>query len=265
MAKISVSWDDYMDNNLLAIGAVVGVSLISLVGVIPLVVSKRLRACVLYLVSFSVGALLGDVFLHIVPEMAEAGDMEKGAELILVGILISFVIEKLIHWRHCHTLPDDKHEHCHDHHHQIGIMSLFADGLHNFIDGALIAASFLVDVQVGIATTIAVGLHEIPQEIGDFAVLLHSGFTKKKAILFNVLSACAAIVGAIGVLALQSAIPVAESILLPIAAGNFLYIAGVDLIPELHKETKIRSSILQLLSIVAGIGIMYALKFVEVL
>lgn len=253
-----------MSNNLLAIGAVVGVSLISLVGVIPLVVSKRLRSWVLFLVSFSVGALLGDVFLHIVPEMAESGDIERGAEYILLGMLISFIIEKLIHWRHCHTLPDDKHEHCHDHHHHIGIMNLFADGLHNFIDGTLIAASFLVDTQVGIATTIAVGLHEIPQEIGDFAVLLHSGFTKKKAILFNMLSACSAIVGAVGVLLLQSAIPVAESVLLPIAAGNFLYIAGVDLIPELHKETRISNSVMQLVSIVGGIGVMYALKFIEV-
>jgi len=253
-----------MSNNLLAIGAVVGVSLISLVGVIPLVVSKRLRSWVLFLVSFSVGALLGDVFLHIVPEMAESGDIESGAEYILLGMLISFIIEKLIHWRHCHTLPDDKHEHCHDHHHHIGIMNLFADGLHNFIDGTLIAASFLVDTQVGIATTIAVGLHEIPQEIGDFAVLLHSGFTKKKAILFNMLSACSAIVGAVGVLLLQSAIPVAESVLLPIAAGNFLYIAGVDLIPELHKETRISNSVMQLVSIVGGIGVMYALKFIEV-
>lgn len=264
MAKISVSWDDYMDVNLLAIGAVVGVSLISLIGVIPLVVSKRLRACVLFLVSFSVGALLGDVFLHIVPEMAESGEIERGAELILLGMLISFVIEKLIHWRHCHTLPDDNHEHCHDHHHHIGIMSLFADALHNFIDGALIAASFLVDVQVGVATTIAVALHEIPQEIGDFAVLLHSGFTKKKALLFNLLAACGAIVGAIGVLLFQSSIPIAESVLLPIAAGNFLYIAGVDLIPELHKETRISNSIMQLMSIVGGIGIMYALKFAEI-
>ncbi|PIR54025.1 ZIP family metal transporter [Candidatus Peregrinibacteria bacterium CG10_big_fil_rev_8_21_14_0_10_42_8] len=253
-----------MSNNLLAIGAVVGVSLISLVGVIPLVVSKRLRSWVLFLVSFSVGALLGDVFLHIVPEMAEAGGIERGAEYILLGMLISFIIEKLIHWRHCHTLPDDKHEHCHDHHHHIGIMNLFADGLHNFIDGTLIAASFLVDTQVGIATTIAVGLHEIPQEIGDFAVLLHSGFTKKKAILFNMLSACSAIVGAIAVLFLQSVIPVAESVLLPIAAGNFLYIAGVDLIPELHKETRISNSMIQLLSIIGGIGVMYALKFIEI-
>lgn len=251
-----------MSTNLLAIGAVVAVSLISLIGVIPLVVSKRLRACVLLLVSFSVGALLGDVFLHIIPEMADSENFERGAQYILLGILISFVIEKLIHWRHCHTLPDDKHEHCHAHHHHIGLMSLFADGVHNFIDGALIAASFLVDTQVGIATTIAVGLHEIPQEIGDFAILLHSGFTKKKAILFNLLAAGGAIVGAIGVLVLQSAIPIAESVLLPIAAGNFLYIAGVDLIPELHKVTKVRSSVMQLLSIIAGIGIMYALKTV---
>lgn len=253
-----------MNPNILAIGAVTAVSLISLVGIIPFAVSKRLRRWVLFLVSFSVGALLGDVFLHIIPEMAEAENFERGTEYILLGILISFVIEKLIHWRHCHTLPDENHEHCHDHHHHIGFMSLFADGLHNFIDGVLIAASFLVDTQVGIATTIAVALHEIPQEIGDFAVLLHAGFSKTKALLFNMLSATSAIVGALLVIMLQSSFTATETVLLPIAAGNFLYIAGVDLMPELHKETKVRNSLLQLLSIVAGIAVMYALKFMEV-
>ena len=253
-----------MNTNVLAIGAVIGVSLISLVGIIPFVISEKLRSYVLYLVSFSVGALLGNVFLDIIPEMAKENNIEQGVQYILLGILISFIMEKMIHWRHCHTLPDEKHEHCHDHHHHVGMMSLFADGVHNFIDGALIAAIFLVDTQIGIATTIAVALHEIPQEIGDFAVLLHAGFSKKKAILFNLLSACTAIIGALIALAFQSIVPIAETVLLPIAAGNFLYIAGVDLIPELHKETRILRSLLQLFSIIGGIGIMYILQFLPI-
>jgi zinc and cadmium transporter len=211
-------------------------------------------------VSFSVGALLGDVFLHILPEMAEQlGGFEKGGMYVLLGIVLSFILEKMIHWRHCHILPDEAHEHCHEHHHHIGIMSLCADGLHNFIDGALIAGSFLVDINVGIATTIAVALHEIPQELGDFAVLLHAGYARSKALLFNFLTGLCALLGAVIVLSIQSSVPLIGTVLLPIAAGNFLYIAGVDLMPELHKEVGIKKAFFQLISIIAGIAVMYAL------
>ncbi|MDP7069413.1 MAG: ZIP family metal transporter, partial [Candidatus Peribacteraceae bacterium] len=178
-----------MSSNTLTLLAVLAISLISLIGVLPFALSKKAQSLVLYFVSFSVGALLGDVFLHILPEMAEQlGGFEKGGMYVLLGIVLSFILEKMIHWRHCHILPDEAHEHCHEHHHHIGIMSLCADGLHNFIDGALIAGSFLVDINVGIATTIAVALHEIPQELGDFAVLLHAGYARSKALLFNFLT-----------------------------------------------------------------------------
>lgn len=246
----------------LILGSVIGVSLLSLLGIAFFIVRARIvERILLYVVSFSTGALFGDVFYHILPEIAEDhAAFEQAMPLVLLGILLSFVIEKLIHWHHCHILPAE-HVHC-DHHH-VGIMSLIGDAVHNFIDGLLIAASFLVSTEIGFATTIAVILHEIPQEIGDFAILLHSGFSKTKAILFNLLSASTAIVGAAIVLVSASAAPVLSSILLPLAAGNFLYLAGSDLIPELHKHTGLRQGVLQLLCMILGMAVMYSMLFLE--
>jgi len=134
--------------------------------------------------------------------------------------------------------------------------------VHNFIDGALIAGSFLVSVPVGIATTVAVALHEIPQEIGDFAILLYSGYTKKRALLLNFLTALAALLGAAIVILSSNSLPLIGSYLLPLAAGNFVYIAGADLIPELHKETRLKQAAIQLLCMIAGILVMYGLTLV---
>ena len=142
-------------------------------------------------------------------------------------------------------------------------MNLIGDGIHNFIDGALIAGSFIVSIEIGIATTVAVALHEIPQEIGDFAVLLYSGFSGKKALLFNFFSALTALAGAIIVLIFSNSLPLIGACLLPLAAGNFLYIAGSDLIPELHKETRIKQAVIQLVCMIGGIGIMYTLTVLE--
>ncbi len=247
---------------LLTFLSVIGVSLLSFIGIVLFLVRESLiRRVLLYIISFSTGSLFGDVFFHIFPELATDQDIfERAMIFVLLGILLSFVIEKLIHWHHCHILPDDD-VHCA--HHHVGIMSLIGDAVHNFIDGALIAASFLVSIEIGIATTIAVILHEIPQEIGDFAILLHSGFSRMKAILFNLLSACMAILGAGVVLAFSVSTPAIAGILLPIAAGNFLYLAGSDLIPELHKHTGIREGYLQLVCMILGMATMYSLKFLE--
>lgn len=240
--------------------SVAAVGAVSLIGIALFLISESvIRKFLLILVSFSVGALLGDVFYHILPELAEGADFERALTLVLAGMILSFVVEKMIHWHHCHVLPAE--ESCCEHHH-VGTMSLIGDGVHNFIDGALIAASFLVSAEIGIATTIAVLLHEIPQEIGDFAVLLHSGYTRKKALLFNLLSALMAFIGAGIVLVMPSASAIAD-VLLPIAAGNFLYLAGSDLIPELHKETRFRRAVLQLVAILAGIAVMFSLTLVE--
>jgi zinc and cadmium transporter len=210
------------------------------------------------MVSFSAGALFGDVFLHLLPEIVEEGGWTLSVSLFLMGgILISFVIEKMIHWHHCHVLPTE------DHYHPVGTMSLIGDALHNALDGILIAGSFLISPSVGIATTIAVILHEIPQEIGDFALLLFSGFSRKTALLFNFSSALTAFLGGGIVLLFASSIPSVTSVLIPLAAGNFLYIAGSDLLPELHRETRLPQASLQLVLLLAGIGVMLALTFLE--
>ena len=244
---------------LYTLGAVVLVSLLSLVGAcVFLCWNKGVKKGLLYFVSFSAGALLGDVFIHIIPEIAEDENfLEQGLLILLAGIVLSFVIEKVIHWQHCHDLD------CEDHIQPVGKMNLIGDALHNFIDGMLIAGSFLVSIPLGIATTVAVALHEIPQEIGDFAILLYSGFSKKKAMLFNILSALAAVLGALIILVTSKEMPQLTSYVLAFTAGNFVYIASTDLIPELHKESRLPQASLQLLCLVGGIVVMYGLTLFE--
>jgi zinc and cadmium transporter len=178
-------------------------------------------------------------------------DMHTGFTLVLLGILLSFIIEKFVHWHHCHNLG------C-KHIQPVGTMMIIGDGVHNMIDGVLIATAYLVDIQLGIATTIAVMLHEIPQEIGDFAVLIHSGFSNKRALIWNFISALTAFLGAFFVLLLQQYSAGIETIFLPLVAGNFLYIAGSDLIPSLHKNFTTKSALLQLLCMLVGIGLIYS-------
>lgn len=240
--------------------SVIGVSLLSLLGMLFfLVEEKMIRGALLYAVSFSTGALLGDVFIHMIPDMAaDAASFPYKMPVILVGILFSFAMEKIIHWRHCHSFPDQDH----DHHHHVGVMSAMGEGVHNFIDGVVIAASFLASVPIGISTTLAVVFHEIPHEIGNFAVLLHSGFGRGKALLFNVLSASAAILGTLCVFAFNGSHAFSDQ-LLPFAAGNLLYIAGSDLIPELHKETRWNRSVVQLAFLMAGMVLMYVILALE--
>jgi zinc and cadmium transporter len=236
-------------------GSVALVSLFSLIGAILLAFSHAgLKRLMMYLVSFSTGALLGNVFIHILPELTqEPIDTQLLFLLVLVGFMGSFVIERFVHWRHCHS-PD-----CDAHAHPMGYLMLIGDSVHNFLDGILIAVAYLVSIPIGITTTIAVLLHEIPQELGDFAILLHSGFSRAKALLFNFLSAVMSVFGAILVLLLSANIQGIEIYLLPLAAGNFLYIAGSDLIPELHREQKPLRMLLQMGWMIAGILVMYAL------
>ncbi len=235
------------------------VSLISFVGALVLVIKKeKLEHFLLYFVSFSVGALLGDVFIHIIPHISEEHGFSPRIGLcLLVGILIFFVVEKFVHWHHCHHV---------EHTHKIKPMAytnLIGDGFHNFLDGVIIAAAFVVSIPIGIATTLAVIFHEVPQEIGDFGVLLYAGFSKERALLFNFLSATMAILGAVATLLISNSIEGLELILLAIAGGGFVYIAGSDLIPELHKESEWRKSFYQLIMLILGIGIMMALVVLE--
>ncbi|MAG37801.1 ZIP family metal transporter [Candidatus Pacearchaeota archaeon] len=244
-----------------SIVSVLIVSLMSLVGIFALSIEpKKLRKVLIYIISFSAGALFGDAFLHLLPETVEKVGFGANVGLyFLLGIVIFFVLEKGIHWQHCHGhLTDETGEHVH----AFAYTNLVGDGLHNFLDGIIIAASYLISMPAGIATTVAVLLHEIPQEIGDFGVLLHGGFTKGKALLLNLGTALLAILGAIVVLLLGSVSGI-EIVLVPIAAGGFVYIAGSDLIPELHKHSqKIGQGILQLIAFLLGIGVMWALLFI---
>lgn len=211
------------------IGSTLIISLLSLAGVFTLVLKeKALHQILLLLVGFSAGALAGGAFLHLLPESLE--QLPPGATFLyaLLGFSLFFLMERLFYWRHCHEGKCDVHA--------FTYLNLFGDGLHNFIDGLVIAASFIVSVPLGIATSIAVASHEIPQEIGDFGVLIYGGFSKYKALLFNLLSALTAVLGGVIGFYLSSAISGLAVALLPITAGGFIYIAASDLIPELHKE-----------------------------
>lgn len=243
----------------LAILAVIGMSVTSLIGAFGLLVSKTsLKKVIIYFISFSAGTLLGDVFIHMLPEMVEnIGWQLQTSLMLLAGVLFSLILEKLIHWQHCH-LPITSH-----HIHRFAWMNLFGDAIHNFIDGLIIAASFLVSTEVGVATTIAILLHEIPQELGDFGVLIHSGMSRARALTLNFLTALSSIAGVCVVAILGAATTGIEQWLVPFAAGTFIYIAGSDLIPELHKEEKPASSLMQVLAFVAGITVMVVLLGLE--
>ena len=239
--------------------SVLFVSIFSLIGILTIIIKKTyIKGILIFFVSFSAGALLGDVFIHLLPELVEEGAFTLMTSLyILLGILIFFVLEKILHWRHCHLSAAPGHTHILAH------MNLVGDAVHNLTDGMIIAGSFLVSVPVGIATTVAVVLHEIPQEMGDFGVLLHSGMSIKRALFFNFLTALTAIVGAVFILALKLDPKEVLQYVVPLVIGGFLYIASADLIPEMHKDVKPMNSIFQLLSLLAGVGVMSLLLFLE--
>ncbi len=251
---------------LYAILSVVLVSIVSLVGVLVFIVGEqRVRHIIPYMVSLAVGGLFGDAFFHLLPEASESGFTVSVSVAVLTGIILFFIIEKVVHWRHCHHTHNKKnnhHSHCH-HHHSFATMNLIGDGVHNFIDGLIIGASYLVSVPVGVATTVAVIFHEIPQELGDFGVLLHAGYTKTRALFMNFLTALTAVLGAIVAIVIRSYSEPFALFLLPLAAGGFIYIAAADLIPEIHKETDLSKSLLHFLVIMIGIGFMYGLTFLE--
>ena len=236
------------------------VSLVSFVGLLALSINEdRLKKMLLYLVSFSAGALFGDAFIHLLPQIAEeTGGFGLNISIyVLLGIVVFFILEKIINWHHYH------YPHTKEQVHPLAITNLFGDAFHNLIDGLIIGASYLLSIPVGIATTIAVVLHEIPQEIGDFGVLIHGGFSKTKALFFNALTAVTALIGAVIALVLGAQVAGLTTFLIPFAAGGFIYIAGSDLIPELHKVVQLKKSLLQLLAFVSGILVMVALLWLE--
>jgi zinc and cadmium transporter len=243
------------------LASVLLVSLLSFIGILTLSIkANKLKKILIYFISFSAGALFAGAFIHLLPELIEEiGSFNiRTSLLILLGIILFFGLEKIVHWNHCH-MPITK-----THVHPFAIMNLIGDAFHNFLDGLVIAAAYLLNIGAGIATTIAVILHEIPQEIGDFGILLHGGFSKSKALLLNFITALTAIIGAIIALIIGNLSSTVPLILVPITIGGFIYIAGSDLIPELHKQCSIKQSLLQALTFILGIAIMAALLFLEV-
>ncbi|MFA7254079.1 MAG: ZIP family metal transporter [Patescibacteria group bacterium] len=231
------------------------ISLCALVGVFTMSMKEKfLNKILLKLVALSSGALLGGAFIHLMPEGIEKfGNNEKFFFIILISLMVYLLIEKILHWRHCHAggkCPI----------HSFGYMNLLGDGVHNFIDGLIIASSFMVSIPLGITTTIAIALHEIPQEVGDFGVLLYAGIEKKKALLLNFLVALTVVAGAITGWFLLSLIENITSFLLPVAAGGFIYIALSDMIPELRKEHNIKQFFVTFAFILLGILLMLATK-----
>jgi zinc and cadmium transporter len=209
------------------------------------------------LISYAIGALLGAVFLEILPHALEqARNIHVLTAVILAGILAFFVLEKLVLWRHCHAEEceaHDTHTHSGDHG-RSGVMIMVGDTIHNFVDGVLIAAAFLADTTLGLVTAVAIIAHEIPQEIGDFLILLHSGYGKTRALVFNLVSSLATLIG--GLLAYAALREVQEYVpyLLGLAAASMLYVSVADLIPGLHKRPQLKATFEQVLLIGLGIG-----------
>ncbi|MCX6754598.1 MAG: ZIP family metal transporter [Candidatus Nomurabacteria bacterium] len=235
------------------------VSLVSFIGVFSLTLKEGvLNKYINFFISLAIGALLGDAFIHIIPETFKSnlGSNLSGI-LIIFGVLLFFILEKFIHWHHHGEEKDINSIH------PVGKLVLFTDGFHNFIDGAIIGASFLISIPVGIASTIAIVLHEIPQEIGDFAVLIHSGYTVKRALWLNFISALASVLGLLIFYIFGSMVQNSVLFFIPIAAGGFIYIALADLIPELHKTKEIKYSLIQIGIIMLGVLAMAALTLIE--
>jgi len=241
-------------NFLFAIIASVMVSLISLIGAFALIIEdKTLKKIIIFLVAFAAGGLIGGAYLHILPEAMEySKDTTQLFLYLILGFLFFFISEKYLYWRHCHNAKCEQH--------MFTYLNIIGDIIHNLTDGLIMGAIFMVNVKLGIATTIAIIFHEIPHELGNFMVLIYGGFSKLKALFFNFLSSLVAILGT--VLGYYFAYQVSgfTKILLPFAAGGFIYIASCDLIPELHKEENLKRSAFTMLFFSLGVILMYILK-----
>jgi len=229
-----------------------------------LLLKESTRAALLpHFVSFAIGAMLGAALLGLLPHALEGAGPEgaHGVSLaLLLGLLGFFLLEKMVLWRHCHTAHCEAHDpepRSHQHHAPAGTLIIIGDSIHNFVDGVLIAAAFLTDVHLGVVTALAVAAHEIPQEVGDFAILLHSGFSRGRALFFNMLSTLTTVIG--GVLAYYSLQGVQQMLpyILAVAASSFLYIAVADLIPNLHKRAEISDTAKQVTLIGLGVMLIY--------
>lgn len=230
------------------------ISLGALVGIFTLALqTDKLAKILLFLVSLSAGALMGGAFIHLLPEAAEEIEGSVLFTIVLSSFIFFFFVEKLLHWRHCHKGECKVHT--------FGQMNLLGDAVHNFIDGLIIAATFLTDIRLGLISGLAVALHEIPQEIGDFGVLLYAGFEKRKALIANFLVALTVVAGGIIGYFLSFALESFIPYLLPFAAGGFIYIAASDLMPEIRKEVGFKKSLLSFGVFLVGVAVMALAKF----
>lgn len=245
-----------MSELLLIILSTFVLSLITFVAVILLSFKKEfLNKIIFSLVSVAAGTMLGSAFLHLIPEAIELLDAEIVLETVLFSVLGFYLLEQIMHWHHS---PDHK-----DHVHAFGYLNLAGDIIHNFIDGLVIASAFIVDVRLGFVTLVALALHEIPQELSDFAVLIYAGFTRKKAILVNFFAGVSSVLG--GIVGYFLSYSAADFIpyLLPVAAGGFLYIATSDLVPAIKKERGYRKSLLASAMLILGIGVSFLIGAIE--
>ena len=244
--------------------AVLLVSFVSLVGILAIFFREdKFDRALSFLIPPAGGALLGDAFFHLIPEaFSESTNPATTSLLISLGVISFFFLEKILRWHHHHSVSEKVADN-HGTPSHLGHMVLASDAFHNFLDGIIIAASFLVSIPVGIATTLAVILHEIPQELGDFGVLLYAGYKRTTALFYNFLSALTAVAGAALVLILGSLPEGVVQGVLPFAAGVFIYIACSDLVPELHKQEGSKRILPETLGIGLGILAMYLLLFLE--
>ena len=240
---------------ILIIGTTLLIAVFALVGILTLAFRPRVLDKVLIsLVGLSAGALMGGAFLHLLPEAVEKAEGDDIFIFSLLAFILFFVIEKLFHWRHCHKGECEVHT--------FGYMNLVGDSMHNLIDGLVIATSFSVDLRLGFATFFAIALHEIPQEIGDFGVLVYAGFKKSTALVLNFSVALFVVIGGIVGFFIAGYVGQASAILLPFAAGGFIYVAASDLLPEIRKETNLRKSLTSFMFFLAGVLLMYLVKFI---
>lgn len=240
-----------------AVGASVVVSLISLIGIVTLLIKDKVLYRILYLlIGFSAGALIGGAFLHLLPEALEQAKSNSVFFYTILGFICFFILEKYFYWRHCHNGVCDVHV--------FTYLNLIGDGIHNFSDGLVIGASFIINIKFGIITTLVIIFHEIPQEIGDFGVLVYGGFNKIKALVYNFIFALSCILGTIIGYLLSQKTGQFSGFLLPFTAGGFIYVASCDLIPELHKQPSLKRATWSLVAFLLGILFILSARFIPV-
>ncbi len=244
-------------NLLYALIASLIVSLVSLIGALALIIKDNLlKKIIIFLIAFAAGGLIGGAFLDIIPEAA--GYLKDFTQLflyVILGLYAFFILEKYLHWRHCHDAECEVH--------RFTYLNIVGDITHNFSDGLIVGAIFSINIKLGIAATLAIVFHEIPHELGNFTVLIYGGFSKFKALFFNFLSSLFAVAGTVFGYYFATKINGFVSVLLPVAAGGFIYIASCDLIPELHKEEDLRRSAFIMVTFTFGIILMYLLKMLS--